>query len=531
MNDRRDEPAAIPADKHPAAPAAPAPLAPATAPERIVLLTGHYARPRVETVMAEIAGKRADGTTFEWDIVDVGVKVAALMTEDIIRRRVTIPDGATQIIVPGRCRADLDALAHHFGVAVVRGPDELVDLPQFFGRGQKKPDLSEHRLTIFAEIVDAAEMDVAGVVAKARVLAAAGADVIDLGCLPDTPFPHLADTVRALKAEGFRVSVDSASVEELKTGALAGADFLLSLNEDTLDLAREVASVPVLVPARPHDLDSLYRAVERMEAWGLPYLADPILDPIHFGFTRSVTRYQAFRDRFPEAPMLMGTGNLTELTEADTTGITATLLGICSELDIGAVLVVQVSPHTRRTIEEHDLARRIMYAAKRDGGLPKGYSGALSGLHDRRPYANTPAGIAEAAAQVKDKNYRIEVAEDGVHIYNRDVHAVGRDALEFFPQLGVETDGGHAFYLGTELMKAELAHALGKRYAQDEPLDFGVATPRGAEDLTRLRDAGHTLATRRQRKGGAKDDGPEDTSGDAADAAGETPDPEGTDAP
>ena len=45
----------------------------------------------------------------------------------------------------------------------------------------------------------------------------------------------------------------------------------------------------------------------------------------------------------------MGTGNLTELTDADTTGITAMLLGIASELHIKNVLVVQVSPHTRRT--------------------------------------------------------------------------------------------------------------------------------------------------------------------------------------
>ena len=477
--------------------------------ERIVLLTGHLAMARVDSVMASIGGLRADGARFLWQVIDVGVKVAALMTEDIIRRRVHLPEGTTLVVVPGRCRADLGALAAHFGVPVLRGPDEVVDLPQFFGRGARAPDLSDYSLRIFAEIVDAPDLDVAAVVARAERLVAAGADVVDIGCLPDTPFPHLADTVRALKAAGFKVSVDSASVDELRTGAHAGADFLLSLNEDTLDLARETAAVPILVPARPHDLDSLGRAVERMEAWGLPYLADPILDPIHFGFTRSLVRYQTFRDRYPQAPMLMGTGNLTELTEADTTGITATLLGICSELAIDNVLVVQVSPHTRRTIEEHDLARRIMHAAKRDAALPKSYSGGLAGLHDRRPFANTGPGVTAAAKEVKDRNFRIEVVEDGIHVYNRDIHEIATEALPLFPKLGVETDGGHAFYLGTELMKAEIAASLGKRYAQDEPLDFGVATPRAAEDLTRQKDAGHTLATRaahRKGRGGASAD-------------------------
>ena len=40
----------------------------------------------------------------------------------------------------------------------------------------------------------------------------------------------------------------------------------------------------------------------------------------------------------------MGTGNLTELTDADSAGVTAAMLGICSELDIRHLLTVQVSP-------------------------------------------------------------------------------------------------------------------------------------------------------------------------------------------
>ena len=55
------------------------------------------------------------------------------------------------------------------------------------------------------------------------------------------------------------------------------------------------------------------------------------------------------------------------------------------------------------------------------------------------------------------------------------------------------TTAPHAFYLGTELMKAEIAWRLGKRYAQDEPLDWGCAVDQPTEDLTRLAAAGHTL--------------------------------------
>lgn len=97
---------------------------------------------------------------------------------------------------------------------------------------------------------------------------------------------------------------------------------------------------------------------------GRPFLADPILEPIHHGFVDSIARYRDTRARWPEIDMMMGTGNLTELTEADSLGVTALLVGMCSELSIGNVLIVQVSNHTRRTVEEHDAARRIMYAAK-----------------------------------------------------------------------------------------------------------------------------------------------------------------------
>jgi len=171
---------------------------------------------------------------------------------------------------------------------------------------------------------------------------------------------------------------------------------------------------------------------------------------------------------------------------------------VCSELAIHNLLVVQVSPHTRRTIQEHDAARRMMFTARADASLPKDYGGALLSLHDRKPFPNSPHEIAELVAAVKDTNFRIETAEDGIHVYNRDGHHVAKDAMSLFDKLGVDRDGPHAFYLGTELMKAEIAWRLGKRYAQDESLDWGCAADRPVEDLVRLARAGHTLrATKR----------------------------------
>ena len=456
--------------------------------EHIVFLTGHLAQPQLHKVLAGMAG-----APFTWEVRDVGVQVAALMTADLIRRRVPTPLRAQRMIVPGRCRGDMDALAAHYSVPVQRGPEEMKDLPQFFNQQAQPVDLSQRSVEIFAEIVDAPRLPGAAIVERARALARDGADVIDVGCLPETAFAHLEDSVRALKAEGFRVSVDSVDVQELLRGGGAGADFLLSLTADTLWVADEVASTPVLIPRTPADVASLDEAIAGMQQRGRAFFADPILDPIPFGFTASIVRYHALRQRFPDVAIMMGIGNLTELVEADTSGINALLLGIAAELNVAAVLTTQVSAHARRAVREADWARRIMHAAAGELRLPKGLSDALMTVHDKRPFPDSAEEIAATAAQVRDPNFRVQISPQGLHAYNRDGLRTGQGAFELWPQLGLEHDASHAFYMGVELAHAEIAWRLGKRYVQDQPLDWGCAVERNAQDLTAWCAPGTTM--------------------------------------
>ena len=163
--------------------------------EHIVFLTGHLAEPQLHKVLAGITD-----APFTWEVRDVGVQVAALMTTDLIRRRVPSPLQAQRMIVPGRCRGDIDALTAHYALPVQRGPEEMKDLPQFFNRQARPVDLSQRGALIFAEIVDAPRLSVAAIVERARTLVRDGADVIDVGCLPETPFAHLED--KRARAEG-----------------------------------------------------------------------------------------------------------------------------------------------------------------------------------------------------------------------------------------------------------------------------------------------------------------------------------------
>ena len=233
-------------------------------------------------------------------------------------------------------------------------------------------------------------------------------------------------------------------------------------------------STPILIPSKPGHLASLYRAIEICQQNGKKFIADPILDPIHFGFADSIVRYHKLGKKYPNIEVMMGVGNLTELTDADTTGINAILFGIISELNINAVLATSVSPHAVNAIAEANVARRVMYAAKQDDRLPRGYSNGLLGLHDRKPFTYNADEVAELATQIKDPSFRIMVSEDGVHVYNREGAQLALDPFEFYPKLGVENDASHAFYLGVELARAQIAHQLKKRYVQDEMLTWGV---------------------------------------------------------
>ncbi|MHC8441251.1 MAG: DUF6513 domain-containing protein [Candidatus Eutrophobiaceae bacterium] len=464
----------------------------APAQERILFLTGHLAHGRLVRVLEEMPEK-----DFDYVIRDIGVSVAALMTAQMIARRLAGLEGVDRVVVPGLCRGNLQETSQILGIPCERGPIDVRDLPVFLGGSEQKWDLDSYDVLIFAELTDAPLRSVQYCLDQAADYRLAGADVIDVGCLPDTKFSHMEELIAALREQGYAVSVDSLDTDDLLRGGRAGADYLLSLSESSLWIADEVASTPILIPEPHGDMPSLHRAMETMDKRGRACYADPILDPIHFGFTESLSRYRELRKVCPDAPIMMGVGNLTELTEADTTGINALLFGIISELGINAVLHTQVSPHCRTAIREADCARRIMAAAKREGSIPKGVNGGLLAVHQRRNPYWEEREIREIYEQVRDPGYRIQLSSRGMHVYNRDGIWEAKEPFELFPQLGIlQEDAPHAFYMGVELARAQIAWQLGKTYTQDVELDWGVAwagAGTSEEDAEQLSQAVHNM--------------------------------------
>ena len=444
--------------------------------ERILFVTGRLAEPSVRDVVAALS--RQIG--FEYEVAALGVSVAALMTPSLIARRLQITGRFDRAILPGWCSGDLAPLAERFQMPFERGPKDIYDLPSHFGRSGRKPaDLSRYDIEILAEINHAGRLTETELLRIADQFRQDGADVIDLGCEPGQVWRSAGSAVRRLAANGHRVSIDSFEQAEVEQAVDAGAELVLSCNGSNVAWACQLPAELVVIPDDPKNLDSLGPTLDRLTECGARYRIDPILEPIGFGFSESLARYREVRRRWPEADIMMGIGNLTEMTEVDSAGVNMLLAGLCQELQIGSVLTTQVINWCRTAVREFDVARRIMRHSLTRNVPPKHVDSSLVMLRDPVVAARSDEVLDRLAAEIRDPNFRI-FAEGGViHLMNRDGHWSGRDPYELFDRVLAATeaiDPQHAFYLGYELAKAATATTLGKKYVQDEPLRWGFLT-------------------------------------------------------
>jgi dihydropteroate synthase len=189
-------------------------------------------------------------------------------------------------------------------------------------------------------------------------------------------------------------------------------------------------------------------------------------------------RFVEVRRRYPQAEMLMGVGNLTELTDVDSAGVNVMLLGFCQELGIRSVLTTEVINWCRSCVRELDRARRLVYHACKEHVLPKHLEPGLVMLRDPKLRVFGEETLRELAANIADRNFRIFAERGLLHMMNGDAYRQGTDPFELFRHFAERQsiDPPHAFYLGYEMAKAVTALTLGKNYVQDQALRWGMLT-------------------------------------------------------
>ncbi len=444
--------------------------------EHIHFVTGRLAEHSLRAVLAALAPR----VGFEYSIDVLGITVAALLTTDWIAPRLQIPPDADRVILPGYCQGELTTIEQVAGVPIERGPRDLRRLPEFFGHQTADTDYGAYDIEILAEINHAPRLALSDILAEAARLNADGADLIDVGCDPGEPWAAVGQVVSALIAEGHRVSIDSMNPLEIGPAVHAGAELVLSVNSHNREAAKDWGCEVVAVPDDPSQLDTLDETVDYLASHGVRLRIDPILEPIGFGFAGSLGRYLETRRRYPDAEMLMGIGNLTELTDADSAPINVLLLGFAQELGVHSVLTTQVINWARSSVRECDLARRLVYYAVGHRTLPKRLEPRLVVLRDSEVLGHNAEDLDRLAEQLKDHNYRLFAESGRLHAITAGQHLSDEDPFLLFEQIRVAAaqplDASHAFYLGYELAKAATALTLGKEYNQDEALDWGFLT-------------------------------------------------------
>ncbi len=444
--------------------------------EKIHFVTGRLAEHSLRELLEPLATTAGFGYTM--DVLPI--TVAALMTPKWIARHVNVPDGTTRVLLPGYCEGNMEPLNSIVRVPVERGPRDLRQLAEFFGQTEIRKDYGEYDIEILAEINNAPQFTLDEILAEAQRLGAAGADLIDLGCNPGDAWHGVGDCIKALKNDGHRVSIDSLNPVEIELAVNAGAELVLSVNSSNREVAIDWGCEVIAIPDEPTTLAGLDDTVDHLAKHGIRLRIDPILEPIGCGFAASLGRYIDVRRRYPDAEMMMGIGNLTELTDADSAGVNVLLLGICQELGIRSVLTTQVINWARSSVQECDLARRLVHYAVARRTPPKHLEPRLITLRDEKVQRHGLEQLERLAAQIKDHNYRIFAEAGELHVISASLHLSNTDPFRLFEQLlasgAKNLDASHSFYLGYELAKAATALALDKEYRQDEALDWGYLT-------------------------------------------------------
>ncbi|MHC1630922.1 MAG: dihydropteroate synthase-like protein [Methanotrichaceae archaeon] len=475
---------------------------------RILAVTGHLAE--------DLVKESAIGA----DVLVLDVDVASFITPQMLRA--AAPQGYDLILIPGAITSDFSQVEKELNTKIRLGPKHAVDLgyvlkyldevelsttvPACVLLADKMKENAritvndleaeaesslvikrvkvggQSRMKVLAEIVDATKQSRIDLVRKVGHYQSQGADMIDLGIPLDAKPSQVRDAVKITKeATHLPVSVDTIEPDLILAGIKAGADLILSLNEENMKVVGNLAAeagIPAVVIPGPNT--GIAENVKTAQSLGIEVMADPVLNPPLQGMVKSAKNYLEFHQAHPEVPLFFGIGNVTELIDADSPGVNGLMAAIGSEVGASVLFTPEYSDKALGSIRELRTASDMMALARSRKSPPKDLGIDLLLLKEKRsrPEENLPEKFVEARGGLQWKmdpagSFRIGIAEGKIVARHDRVTVVGkcaRDLLNTLIDRGLVTRLDHAGYLGRELQKAELAIKLGRSYSQDESL-------------------------------------------------------------
>jgi dihydropteroate synthase-like protein len=446
---------------------------------------------------------------YDADVVVTG-EIASFLTPHALRM---LLKGKTYdcVVISGMCTASFEQVERETGIAIYRGPRHAADLalvlpllgtetlsrtipaddflaarkaesalrrieemeqvakPEFLIRGVKIGGGS--RMKVLSEIMDAHRCGDIRCVVEGYL--ASGADIVDLGFGFDATPDDVTRVFSRLLDIDAPLAIDTQD-SSLIRAALGRADLVLSLQETNIpEVGEEVAkagAAAVVVPGN----STLVKNISLAKKAGIRcIIADPLLQPVGSGFTRSLDGFKKFR-----CPVFFGAGNVVELLDADSIGANAILAGIAAEIGASVIFTSEHSDKTRGSIHEMRRATEMMVLAK-DRPYPKDLGIDLLVLKEKRRRREPPLeyDTTQPARSMPDEitydpkgNFRIGIESNQIVavIHGKAVKGVHwQDVLFTLLSQGEVSLPDHAGYLGRELYKAELAIRYGRSFEQD----------------------------------------------------------------
>lgn len=495
------------------------------------MITGRLARRIVEKIIEENPVEENEVHVYEAPI-DVAALINYKLLDEILPIVLSKFDRVDYIIVPGYVADDLQPLSLKYGVKVVKGVKNARDIPlmiealrngfkpspqipfdevmnnyvqardlrtledlksraknNYYFEIRGKP-ISPHYPTILAECL-VKKREVGEVLIEINRFVKEGADIVVFGMVEHCDLSILRELLNYVKKQlKTPVGVDT-SDEDLLERLLNDVDIVLNIRPDELERYKGHSNLAfVVIPRNLSSIEELTSVAVESEKYGFnKIILDPVLHPPMMGLSESIRRYQLIRSVVKEKPLLMGVGNVTELLDADSTGVLALLASIGVEIGVEAYLTVEASVKTRRSIYELRKALDLAVLAKETRSYPKDFSVNLLVAKSKRDdeyYSKTPrekrvkastrmeltvdqAGLFRISVDRLNEAIVVEHYEYGSTtpdfvVEGRDPFAV---AYEIFRR-NLVSRIDHAFYLGYELAKAYKALTTGGGYTQDQ---------------------------------------------------------------
>ncbi len=496
---------------------------------RIILVTGRKAEGMVRDAVRD--------SPHRCEVLVQDIDIAAFSTSGSIRRALEKEGGVDRsdtdlILVSGLCKADFSNLEWELKTPVRLGPRNAYDLRDtlkyadelefsakvpadlLLATKRREEAMKElqaleseakekfrlktvkiggkARMKVCAELVDATLMPEEAIRQRIDYYIKCGADMVDIGVHISASPEEVMRAVRtAREFASVPVSVDTMSPELILAGIESGADMVLSLNRENIaavgDAIASEGIAAVIVPDNAHpDLASLFTNIKKAQDMGIErIIADPVLDAVGYGIGASLHRYYLFRQRDRDTPLFFGVGNVTELIDADSTGVNAVLAGIAHDIGADILFTPEYSDKARGSVKELRVASEMMMLAKARSGPPKDLGLDLLMMKEKRSKPvprlsdNDVIEAEQAMRWRRDPcgSFRIAIVEvDGRRVICVEHQPSGRritgvnakEIMDTILRLNMVSLLEHAAYLGRELMKAELALRVGRSYEQDQ---------------------------------------------------------------